>query len=236
MFTEYKYKTELHAHTKPISWCSDIEAEKLIYMYEKVGANAIVLTNHFIPEFFAGISKKEGLKEYYGAFSELSKFGEKSGINVLLGMEIRFTENYNDYLVYGIDEKDLDIAYECLDKGIDYFYKKIKNDKNIILQAHPFRNGMALANPKSIDGIEVFNMHPSHNSRVAKAAAYAKENAFLISGGTDFHHDNHQGCCFLKSKELPKNSFDIAHILKSKDFIFDIFGNIILPHNYIKNS
>ena len=229
---KYKYKTELHAHTKPVSSCSQIEPERLIELYKQAGADAVVLTNHFIPEFFAKRSKAEGLKEYYGAYTELLCWGEKKGINVILGMEIRFTENYNDYLVYGIEEKDLEIAYDCLDKGIDYFYKAIKNDKNLILQAHPFRDGMQLANSKSIDGIEVFNMHPHHNSRIAFAADYAKKTDFYISGGTDFHHEKHQGCCFLKSEKLPENSFDIAEILKSREFVFDIFGNTVIPYNY----
>lgn len=233
LLSQYKYKTELHAHTKPISYCSDIEAEKLIDLYKQLDTDAVVLTNHFTPEFFQGISKSEGLKKYYGAYSELSKLGDKAGINIILGVEIKFTENSNEYLIYGIKESDLEIAYECLDKGIDFFYKIFKNDQNLILQAHPFRNGMILANPKSIDGIEVFNMHPSHNSRVAKAAEYAKKHNFIISGGTDFHHDTHQGCCFLKTKELPNSSFDIAKILKSKDFIFDIFGNTVLPYNFV---
>lgn len=228
---QYKYYTELHAHTKPVSRCSEITAARLIELYKKTNANAVVLTNHFTPELFYGISKKEGIKDYLNDFYELSRIGENAGINIILGMEIRFSENFNDYLVYGIDENDLNIAYECLDKGIDLFYKKIKNDKNIILQAHPFRNGMILANPKSIDGVEVFNMHPNHNSRVSLAAEYAKKNNFLIAGGTDFHHEGHQGCCFLKSKTLPENSFDIADIIKSRDFVFDIFGNTIIPYN-----
>lgn len=31
--------------------------------------------------------------------------GEEYGLNVILGMELRFPENESDYLIYGIDEK-----------------------------------------------------------------------------------------------------------------------------------
>ena len=64
----------------------------------------------------------------------------------------------------------------------DVIYNNIfqyKNEKNVILQAHPFRDGMVLANPVSIDGIEVFNFHINHNSRIGIAAQYALTQGFL---------------------------------------------------------
>ena len=49
---------------------------------------------------------------------------QKQGINVILGAEIRFTENVNDYLIYGIDEDELITIYDMLDLGIKEFYKQ----------------------------------------------------------------------------------------------------------------
>ena len=230
--TTFKFKTEMHAHTKPVSLCSEVEPEKLIELYKKQNADAVVITNHFSPFYFKNGTKEEKLKEYISEFEAARKLGDKNGINIIFGIEIRFTENANDYLIYGIGEKELPYAYEFLDKGIDAFYKAFKNDNNVILQAHPFRDGMELANPKSIDGIEVFNMHPGHNSRVSMAAKYAAQNNFLISGGTDFHHVGHEGQCFLKTDFKPEDSFDVAKIIKDRHFVFDISKNIVVPYNF----
>lgn len=229
---KYKFKTELHTHSKPVSECSEIVPERIIELYKQKDADAIVLTNHFAPSHFEKKPKEEVIDFWLGDYYALKTIGEKHGITVILGMEIRFTENHNDYLVYGIDEDDVRIAAEFIDKGIDTFYKEFKNDRNVILQAHPFRDGMVLANPKSIDGVEVFNIHPHHNSRISLASEYAKENNFLVSGGSDFHHEGHQGGCFMRTRKKPKDSFDIAKIIKEKDFLFDVKGNIIIPYNY----
>lgn len=232
---EYKYKTELHSHSSGISMCSEVSGEKLLKLYFECGADAVVITNHFTPQFFDKKDVEAELERYAGEYRLMKKAGTEYDINVILGIEIRFSENMNDYLVYGIDESDLKKAYKYLDKGIDAFYSGFKSDNNIIFQAHPFRDGMVLANPESVDGVEVFNMHPNHNSRIAIAAKYAREKNFKICGGTDFHHVGHQGCCFIRTKFKPRNSFDIAKVLKDGDFVFDISGNIIFPY-YFKET
>lgn len=229
---EYKYKTELHAHSSGISYCSEICGEELLKRYSKRGADSVVITNHMTPEYFAEDEAEEFAEKYVNEYKDIKKLGDDCGINVILGLEIRFTENINDYLVYGFEEDEVLNFAKSLKFGIDGFYKKFKNKKNLILQAHPFRDGMSLANPKSIDGIEVFNMHPNQNSRVASAAKYAKEQGFKISGATDFHHPGHEGCCFLRTKFKPQNSFEIAEVLKSGDFVFDISENIVLPYYF----
>ena len=47
---EKYYKTELHAHTKPVSMCSDIDTKQLVKIYKENGYDSIVLTNHFITQ------------------------------------------------------------------------------------------------------------------------------------------------------------------------------------------
>ncbi|MDP4132610.1 MAG: PHP domain-containing protein [Bacillota bacterium] len=221
---EYKYKIELHAHSKPVSECSDIPPEELVETYKELGYNAVVLTNHFQPVQFEKADKKSAVERYLNDFYKAKSEGEKIGLSVLLGMEIRFVDSKNDYLVYGLDVDDVLKAADYVNIDIGTFYKEFKNEKNVILQAHPFRNGMTLAPKKSLDGIEVFNFHPNHNSRIGFAAKYAKENGYIIAGGSDFHHEGQAGQCSMLSKTNPKDSFDIASILKSGDYLFDIWG------------
>lgn len=229
ILNEYRYKTELHSHTLPISRCSQVTAEGLLELYKARGADSVVLTNHFTADYISGISKEEAVNRYIDCFCELKKCTKRFGIHAILGMELRFAQNISDYLIYGIDERDIFKIYDYIPRGIDAFYSEFKNEKNMIFQAHPFRDNMVLASPESIDGIEVFNLHPKTNSRVALAAAYAKEHNLLICGGTDFHNPGYEGCCFIRTKTKLETSYDVAQVLKDKDFVFDVFENIILP-------
>ena len=99
----------------------------------------------------------------------------------------------------------------------------------MILQAHPFRNGMEHVDPALLDGIEAFNMHPGHNSRVAIAAKYAKKEGLLMTAGTDYHHPGHEGCAAILTREPLKDSHDIVKVLKAKDYILEVGGCVVLP-------
>ena len=227
---KYRYRIELHAHTKPASPCSEIPPAELIERYKKQGYDAVVITNHFFPGMPGYGDRERCLEGYFSDFEAACEAGRRNGIRVLLGMEIRFSENANDYLVYGIDRADVEASYDALERGLAHYYSTFKNERNVILQAHPFRSGMELADPACIDGVETFNMHPGHNSRVAVAARYAREHDFIVSAGTDFHHPGHEGMAALRAKELPRDSFDVARMLKSRDYIFEVGGTLVLPY------
>ena len=227
---EYKFKIELHAHSKPVSPCSEIPPEDLVRIYKELGYDALVLTNHFMI-FNQDQNKEDYLKSYMEGFEKTYELGEKAGIKILLGSEIRFTENNNDYLIYGVNSEIMNEIYDLLPFGIENFRKNYPLDKSVFIQAHPFRNGIELVDPSLLDGVEVYNLHPGHNSRVAVASAYAKENGKdIITIGTDYHHFGHEGLSALRCKTLPQDSFELAQILKSRDYIFEVGNsNIILP-------
>ena len=174
---KYRFNIELHAHTKPASLCSEIVAEDMVKYLVEDGLHGVAITNHYtIDQFkFPYEEKQKNIERYLKDFHDVKEYAEGK-LSVCLGMEIRFAENGNDYLIYGINENDVEKAYAYLDKGFAEFYREFKNNKNIILQAHPFRNGMILADEKYIDGIEMFNFHSGHNSRNSLAANYMKKN------------------------------------------------------------
>ena len=72
---------------------------------------------------------------------------------------------------------------------------------------------MSSVNPKSLDGIEVFNLHPGHNARIGFAAKYARENDFIITCGSDYHHFGHEGMCAILTKEPILDSFGLVKVL-----------------------
>ena len=95
------------------------------------------------------------------------------------------------------------------------------------------RNGMEQVNPELLDGMETFNMHPGHNASIGKVVKYAKENNLKITtAGGDYHHKNrgHEGVSAIRTKVLPADSFELAEVLKSGDYLFEVGGNaLVLP-------
>lgn len=226
---QYQYKTELHLHTSPASRCSEIPPEMAVKLYADLGYHSIVICNHFYDGMRFTENKRQCIDAYLEDYDLAVKAGEKYGINVILGCEIRFPENANDYLLFGIDRDFFDFAYECLDMSIEEFSKQFRSDTRLLIQAHPFRNGMTEVAPEYLDGIETFNMHPNHNSRVSMASIYAKKYNLIPTTGTDFHHLGHEGMSALLTQTEIKTSKDIVDVLKGRDYIFEIGGCILLP-------
>ena len=221
-----QYKTELHTHTSPASGCSDIDPKELARIYSANGYDSVVITNHFTPKL-QDETPQEKVKQYLEDYYKCAEEGARIDLNVILGAEIRFTENNNDYLIYGICPDELINIYEMLPYGIDNFYAEYKNEKNIIIQAHPFRDKMEPVKPESLDGIEVFNMHPNHNSRIGLAAKYACDNNMIVTCGSDFHHYGQECLCGIITKKPLKDSYDVAKALKSGKYKMCIGNHLV---------
>lgn len=226
ILSSHPYTTELHAHSFPVSACGDFRAEQVVEKYIDAGVRSLCLTNHLGPWNFE-LGKDGYLDDYKRAVDAAA--GE---MNVILGVEMRFTESSNDYLVYGVSEEDIPRFIELIPYGIENFYKEVKTERNLIIQAHPFRKGMTLAPEGSVDGIESLNLHPSHNGRIAIATRYAKLKNMLVTAGTDFHHDGHQALALMRTRAEMKDSYEVADAIRSRDVIFDCSGHIIIPYIY----
>lgn len=85
------------------------------------------------------------------------QFGRGIGLRVILGMELRFFGNADDYLVYGIDESFLKAMPYLFMKDLKIFHRITQQHDFLIYQVHPFRSGITPANPKDLDGVEVYN-------------------------------------------------------------------------------
>lgn len=226
---QYQYKTELHLHTSPASSCSQVSPKTAITLYAGLGYHSVVVCNHFYTGMRFYDDKEKCLSEYFADYERALETGEKCGVNVILGCEIRFTENVNDYLLFGIDKDFIRKAYDYLDMGIEAFSKHFRSENHLLIQAHPFRDRMTAVSPECLDGIEAFNMHPNHNSRVALAGKYAKEHGLIPTVGSDFHQLGHEGISALLTKTEMKTSGDIVHVLRDHDYLFEIGGSVLLP-------
>lgn len=223
----YPYRIELHAHTHPASGCSEVSPRELADIYSGLEYDAIVLTNHFMHRG-EQMSKAEYMNRYFYDYEQTEYFCQQYGIKVYLGAEIRFTENTNDYLIYGVDRALLEDVYEFLPYGVVNFREKYAMPNSVFIQAHPGRDHIIPIDPAILDGYEVFNMHPGHNGRIGIAALMAKENPDLIvTGGSDFHHPNrkHEGVAAMRAPYLPKDSWDVAKLMKSRNYAMEIGRN-----------
>lgn len=227
----YPYRIELHAHTKPASGCSEISPEQMVEIYSGKGYDGVVLTNHFFLENLHGNTKEERLNNYISDYKRTVDAAKDCKLRIFLGAELRFPPNCNDYMLYGVDRDILSRCYDYLDKEVGVFRTELNLPESVFVQAHPFRDGMELCDPSLLDGIESFNMHPGHNARIGIAARYAKENNLAVQTiGSDFHHLNrgHEAVSALRTRIMPETSFDIARILRSGDYLFEIGESALL--------
>lgn len=231
----YPRKNELHLHTMPASSCCTSTTERTLELYGEIGVDTICITNHFFKDskVFSGKTKKDGIDSYLSDYETLKEAAKPYGIKALLGCEIRFSDSSNDYLIYGVNRSILEEAFDYLPYTVEDFRKNVILKDSLFIQAHPFRKGITPVNPSLVDGIESLNMHAGHNNRCSVSAFYAKENNIGICvGGSDFHNDlpYYAGGMLMLSKTLPDNSFELANIIKSKDYIFKLGDNhIIIP-------
>lgn len=192
------YKYETHLHTYETSPCGKVKAEEAVRIYHNAGYTGIVVTDHYFNGFFEAhpfISWDKKVNLFLAGYKKAFAVGQKLGLDVLLGMEIRFSENPNDYLVYGFDE-DFLRKYKKLYKLNLKTFRELTVDKGIIIiQAHPFRPDMVPAPPSLIDGVEAYNGNPRHTSSNHLAVQYARDNGLKMLSGSDFHqpHDAARG-------------------------------------------
>ncbi len=100
-----------------------------------------------------------------------------------------------------------------------------------LIQAHPFRVVCERMDAELLDGVEILNMHPSHNSKNSLAMQYAIENDVKIQIiGSDSHElsAGFYGTTAIRTRVLPQNSFELAKILKSNDFIMQLGNHIMI--------
>ena len=71
--------------------------------------------------------------------------------------------------------------------NIESFSELAHKNGLLIFQAHPFRKNITRADPKLLDGAEIYNGCPRHESHNDKAEKWAKDNGLKGTSGSDFH-------------------------------------------------
>lgn len=225
----YPYRLELHAHSSPASGCSEVPADELVRVFKEAGYDGIALTNHFIANSDYTGSKENTIEMFKKDIYLAQETGDKLGIKVYAGAELRFhNHSNNDYLFFGYTLDELPDIFDYLNTDLETFVKEYKKESSLLIQAHPFRNNMIRMNSDLLDAIEAFNVHQNHNSRVAVAAKYAAAEDKIMTVGSDYHHPGFEGISATRTKVLPKDESELISIIKNDDFIMEIGGRILL--------
>ena len=183
----------------------------------------MVLTNHFY--YHEDITAETYVERFLSDFERAKAAAEKYGMRVYLGAELRFTENSNDYLLFGVNREQLMEIYPLLPNGIVRFRQEYPMPNSVFLQAHPKRDRMEEVDASLLDGIEALNMHPGHNPRAGVALRYAAHHHLpIVVAGSDFHHPNvgHEGLAALRVENLPEDSFELAKKLRCGEYVVEI--------------
>lgn len=209
-------KIELHFHTKESSPCGKIPAREGVRYFKEAGYNGIAVTDHFNEQVF-GYQKLDWnhiVDQFLVGYNKAYEAGKYYGIQIYLGMEIRFLENDNDYLIYGITEEILRTYPYIYQKSLKEFRSISNLHKLCVIQAHPFRTGCIPADPNLLDGVEVCNKNSNHNSHNEKAFQWAKDQQMIMTIGTDFHRIEDLQPVGLEMESLAKSSRELADMLK----------------------
>ena len=182
---------DMHVHTEESSSCAHVPAKDVVKRYKSLGYAGIVITDH-MSEYKMKRAKCETIEEkaeyFLKGYREAKKY-EDENFNVILGMELSFLDYNGDFLVYGFDE-DFMLKYHFDQFNSLEDFREIAYENNLfVFQAHPFRFNMTVQNPELLDGMEVYNGHPGHNSNNDIAMCWAEKYNLRKSSGSDFHGD-----------------------------------------------
>ncbi len=212
-----QYKTELHMHTLEVSVCAKLTAAEMADLYIEAGYHTVVITNHYSPTTAEAMGANWCVDRYLEGYRKM-KDHAKDKLTVLLGAELRFEEMLNDYLLYGVTEEFLYAHPDLHKMNLKDFYPLAHENGILVIQAHPFRNGMTVRNPKLLDGVEVFNMHTAH-FRNQMALEWARHYGLLGTSGSDLHSQVYpMGGGILTDAPIESNE-DLVRVLKERSAI-----------------
>ena len=184
------HRIETHAHTNVVSPCGQLSPREIVDAYRSAGYAAIVVTDHLVaslPLFRDTQSWRERVHRFFSGYRALRHEARSSGLTVLPGFELTFADfPGQDFLVYGIDEELLADMPDVCELDPETFRQLASRAGALVFQAHPFRNDRP-ADPSVLDGVEVFNGNPRHDSGNERAGAFAAEHGLLSISGSDAH-------------------------------------------------
>ena len=185
------FRFDTHVHTKETSHCGGVYGKDMVELYAKAGYSGFVMTDHynrFSMDRHGCTTPEERVETFLKGYRSAKAYGDSIGFDVLLGMELLVDGgSYNEYLLYGLTEEFLYAHPHIYEEDLLSLRRLATENDILIFQAHPYRPGLTRAMPGFLDGVEVFNGNPRHNSQNPLALQYARQHGLLMSSGSDAH-------------------------------------------------
>ena len=216
-------KFETHIHTRNNDLCAHVEAAEIVRLYRDARYGGIVITDHYFNLFYtwfadelAGKSHDQIIDRWLLGYRNARAEGERIGMTVLLGAEVRFDGTNEDFLVYGLEEEFLKNAPLLNTLTLESFLA-LKPARALVYQAHPFRPNLKLAPASSLFGAEVYNggTNPEANAR---ARHWAEENRLAMISGSDFHDRGHLGQGGIETEGDIRDEEDFLLVLRARAY------------------
>lgn len=181
-------KIDMHVHTAETSPCGKVDAADMLQMYKAAGYDAVVITDHFIKWVAEQFPEEIQIDMYLAGYRNAQKHADEAGIKVLFGMETCLVGGKEDYLIYGVTPEFVYDNPKIYMLTLPQLYDVVHKAGGIVLQAHPNRGYCKQSDIRYLDGIEVYNGNPRHDSHNDIAQELAEAHPELIPvSGNDFH-------------------------------------------------
>ena len=218
-----EYLFETHAHTAGVSACAQLPPETVAELYASTDYAGLVVTNHMNEWAFSchgcGDAPWQTKMDLYMSGYNDVKRAAAGRFTVLLGMEIRFYNHPNDYLVYGVTEDFLRSNGDLMAMNPKSFSALAHENGLLFLQAHPFRRDMQVEDWNILDGYEIGNMNPRHNSNNDIAEMWAKKHGkTVVTAGSDFHQAEDLALAGIYFKNEIETNDDLVRELLSGNY------------------
>ena len=219
---EKKYIYDTHIHTVETSPCGRIHAAQTVDYYAGKGYAGLVITDHLHQEFLEIANKEKDwdlvVDRYMAGYKAAKIRGDEIGFDVIFGAEMRFTDNNNDYLVYGIDEDWLRSHPYVICQSAKDFFRQYK-DQVLVMHAHPYRDGNLTVFEDSVHGIEMINTNPRHNNWTERAVELCKRHPeYYRQAGSDMHREEDRCRAGIISPIRIKDSYQYADLIRSGNY------------------
>ena len=222
-----KYKYECHCHTTLMSPCGKTDPAVTVREYIKAGYDGIYITDHLFAQNplnkYSELSWKEVVDNHFKGFNAVSDATDGK-IDIFCGAELRIADSVNDYLIYGVN-KTFFYEHDLISMTLAQVSEAVRKNGGLLVQAHPFRSGMKIADPKLLDGIETYNGNFRHDSRNDIAKIWADKHDLIKLSGSDFHQIEDLARGGIMTNHKIESEKDFAITIKSGNYsIIETFG------------
>lgn len=213
------WNVESHAHTAEVSGCAKMPAAEMIRQCKAAGCDAVIVTDHYTPDFFDESLSPEAyaarVDDFFSGYRAAKAEGDLLGVAVFPALEVRITAGMEDYLVYGISPDELKALGNLAYLSLPQLREKIHSTPHgLLIQAHPFRGYLNCQPAELLDGVEINNANPRHNSHNDRALTFAVANNLLHTSGSDVHQLGDAGAALMTAPPFA-SIHEFADLLRS---------------------